>query len=58
MLMTTLARWIVAVALWLAYGVMVGLVLAVAHPKTATMIFAGTGSLAYAALIAFLFKLK
>lgn len=56
--MTTLGKWCFAVALWLAYGIMVGLVLAVAHPKTATMIFAATGSIAYAALIAFLFKLK
>ena len=56
--MTPLAKWIVAVLLWLAYGCMIGIVLAACHPKTATLIFAATGSIAYAALITFLFKLK
>ena len=56
--MTTLGKWTFAILLWLAYGCMIGIVLAACHPKTATMIFAATGSIAYAALITFLFKLK
>jgi len=56
--MTKFGSWICAGILWLAYGVMVGLVLAACTPKTSTTIFAITGSIAWAALISFLFKLK
>jgi hypothetical protein len=56
--MTTLGKWLFAVALWLAYGCMIGLVLAMTTPKTSTTIFAVTGAIAWAALISLLFKLK
>ncbi len=56
--MTTLARWLAAVILWLVYGLMVGLILAWGDPqhlKTTTALFAILGAVSYAALITLLF---
>lgn len=51
-------QWLLAIVLWLAYGSVIGISLAATGPRTAAIIFAVTGSIAYAALITLLLKLK
>jgi hypothetical protein len=53
--MTTLSKWIAAIALWLFFGMLLGLIYAAARPKVATASFGGLAALSYAILITVLF---
>jgi hypothetical protein len=53
--MTTFGKWIAALALWLFFGMLLGLIYAAAQPKVATAIFGGLAALSYGILITVLF---
>jgi hypothetical protein len=53
--MTPLAKWITAIALWLAFGLLVGVIIAAAEPKVATAVLAVLAGFTYALLITVLF---